>query len=124
MLSSYNGNFDVFVAKLDASGSNLLYSTYLGGSQEEIGDEIAVDSMQNVYITGYTKSTDYPTTPSSYDTSQNGDKDIFVSKINLNYLPSPIDLHIPSPSIKRNETITITSNGIDNEDSESLVLHL
>src|SRR5207237_6772046 len=53
---------DSFVTKLNAAGSGLVYSTYLGGSSEDAGDGIAVDSQGSAYVTGYTESTDFPTT--------------------------------------------------------------
>ena len=53
---------DAFVAELDASGSNLIYSTYLGGESSEAAYDIAVDSTDNAYITGFTYSTNFPTT--------------------------------------------------------------
>ncbi len=52
---------DVFVSKLDASGARLIYSTFLGGSADEIGLGIAVDSAGNAYVTGFTSSTNFPT---------------------------------------------------------------
>ncbi len=68
MLSSQRlaGGFtDAFVTKLNAAGSALVYSTYLGGSgggdYGDTGNGIAVDSSGNAYVTGYTDSTDFPT---------------------------------------------------------------
>lgn len=52
---------DAFVAKLNAAGSALVYSTYLGGSGHDEGDAIAVDASGNAYVTGGTLSTDFPT---------------------------------------------------------------
>jgi len=54
--------FDAFVAKLDATGTTLLYSTYLGGSADDYGQGIAVDSAGSVVVTGFTASADFPTT--------------------------------------------------------------
>ena len=51
---------DAFVAELDASGSNLVYSTYLGGSELDAANGIALDLAGNVYVTGTTSSTNYP----------------------------------------------------------------
>lgn len=51
---------DAFVAKLSADGSTLLYSTYLGGKFEDVGNGIAVDSFGNAYVTGTTESPDFP----------------------------------------------------------------
>ncbi len=56
------GSGDAFVAKLSHDGSQLLYSTYLGGSGQDSGFGIAVDARGNAYVTGYTRSKDFPTT--------------------------------------------------------------
>jgi len=56
-----HGGYDVFVAKLNAAGSALVYSTYLGGSEDDFGYGIAVDSAGNAYVAGGTMSTDFPT---------------------------------------------------------------
>ncbi len=53
---------DAFVAKIDPSGSNLLYSTYLGGESADAAYAIALDSSNNAYVTGFTYSTNFPTT--------------------------------------------------------------
>lgn len=53
---------DAFVAKFDPSGSNLLYSTFLGGESADAAYAIALDSSNNAYVTGFTYSTNYPTT--------------------------------------------------------------
>lgn len=79
---SQNGAYDVFVTKLGPDGGTLLYSTYLGGSSEDIGTGIAVDSAGNAYITGHTYSTDFPTTPGASDTTLSGQRDAFVAKLN------------------------------------------
>ena len=59
--SSFNGMADAFVSELNANGSALLYSTYLGGTQSESGNDIALDSSGDVYVTGHTYSMDFPT---------------------------------------------------------------
>lgn len=58
---SNNGNTDAFLAKLDATGSSLAYSTYLGGSGIDYGRGVAVDVSGDAFITGSTQSTDFPT---------------------------------------------------------------
>ncbi|MBN1922512.1 MAG: SBBP repeat-containing protein [Anaerolineae bacterium] len=79
----YNGgNYDVFVTKLSAEGSTLLYSTYLGGNDEDGGNNIVVDGAGNAYIIGATRSNDFPTTPGALDRTFNGGQDAFVAKLN------------------------------------------
>ncbi len=78
---------DAFVSKLNATGTDLLYSTYLGGplsnTADDIGCGIRVDSSQNIYVAGITSSTDFPTTPGVFQPNYgDGGKDAFVTKIN------------------------------------------
>ena len=56
-----NEGYDAFVAELNVTGTALVYSTYLGGSSDDVGTGIAVDSSYNAYVTGWTESSDYPT---------------------------------------------------------------
>jgi hypothetical protein len=80
--TSYNGDTDVFVSKLNSSGSALLYSTFLGGSAGDEGWCIAVDKAGNAYITGLTGSNNFPKTTGAFDTAYSGGVDAFVSKLN------------------------------------------
>ncbi|HEX2979347.1 MAG TPA: SBBP repeat-containing protein, partial [Anaerolineaceae bacterium] len=59
--TEYDGWNDVFVMKLDPSGTNLIYGTYLGGNDDDEASDIQVDATGNIYITGDTSSTDFPT---------------------------------------------------------------
>jgi hypothetical protein len=79
---THNGGVDVFVTKLNATGSALLYSTFIGGNGFDQGIGIAIDSQSNAYLTGRTQSTNYPTTTGAFDTTHNGDFDVFVTKLN------------------------------------------
>jgi hypothetical protein len=88
--TTYNGNFDIFVTKLNSIGSDLYYSTFIGGSAAEWGHGIAVDSIGNAYIAGQTNSVDFPSTIGTFDTTHNGGQDVFVVQLNssgsnLNY---------------------------------------
>jgi hypothetical protein len=78
---SFNGYMDVFVAKLNSSGTDLLWSTYLGGSDADIGYGLALDASGNPVLTGNTHSSDFPTTPGAYDQEHNGDSDVFIAKL-------------------------------------------
>lgn len=80
--TSVSGRDDAFVTKLNASGSGALYSTYLGGNNEDFGTHIAVNSAGKAYVTGFTYSTTFPTTPGAFRTSARGMADVFVSELN------------------------------------------
>ena len=58
---------EAFVTKLNASGSALVYSTFIGGSDMEFGRRIAIDAAGNAYITGQTKSSNFPVTGNAFD---------------------------------------------------------
>jgi len=64
---------DAFVAKLSADGASLIYSTYLGGSNQDVANGIAVDTFGSAYVTGGTLSPDFPVTPGSFNTLCGGD---------------------------------------------------
>ncbi len=75
------GLSDAFVAKLDTVSSSLVYSTYLGGSDYDEGLGIAVDASGNAYVTGYTKSSNFPTA-SPLQGANAGGSDVFVAELN------------------------------------------
>jgi hypothetical protein len=75
------GSSDAFVAKINPSGSALIYSTYLGGSKYDSSFAIAVDVTGNAYLTGATTSTNFPTMNPLQRTDRGGN-DAFVTKIN------------------------------------------
>ena len=76
--------FDVFVFKLNSSGTALLYSTVFGGTFSDIGVDIAVDSAENVYVTGRTESSDFPMVNAAQPSPGGSflNQDGFVTKIN------------------------------------------
>jgi hypothetical protein len=78
---SLTGGQDAFVTQFISDGSGLLYSTYLGGSDWDHGFSIGVDGLAHIYVAGETGSTDFPSTTLAYDTSHNGNYDIFVTKL-------------------------------------------
>lgn len=85
--TTHAGGGDVFVTKLNRSGSRLIYSTYLGGEGQDndLGGGIAVDANGNAYVAGHTKSLQFPTTPGAYQPAYGGGLwDGFVAKLNAN----------------------------------------
>ena len=76
------GTQTVFVAKLNPTGTGLVYSTYLGGNSEDIADGIAVDPGGKAFVTGNTTSTNFPTTAGAFQTANGGYADVFVAKLN------------------------------------------
>ena len=77
------GYYDAFVTRLNASGSGLIYSSYLGGSNNDYGKSIVLDASGNAYVTGYTESFDFPITNGAFDTTSNGYSDVFVTKMSM-----------------------------------------
>src|SRR2546421_5779424 len=77
-----NGYFtDAFVTKLTANGQ-VIYSTFLGGSGNDMGKAIVVDASGSAYVAGQTFSSDFPTTAGAFNRSYRGAGDIFVAKVN------------------------------------------
>jgi hypothetical protein len=82
--------YDVFVAKWDPTGTRLLWATYLGGSGDDFLSGMAVDAAGNVYLTGWTSSSDFPVTSGAFQTQYHGTNsfgyyvvgDAFVTKLN------------------------------------------
>ena len=80
--TTINGEFDAFVTKLNAAGSALVYSTYLGGLLVDMVTSTAVDASGSAYVVGSTRSPNFPTTAGSFDTTQGGEFDGFATKLN------------------------------------------
>ena len=78
--SSPAGASDVFVTKLNAAGSALVYSTFIGGSNIDVGNAIAVDSAGDAYVTGQTSSTNFPTR-NPIDGALTGSANAFVTEL-------------------------------------------
>ncbi len=107
-LRPYGGAGDAFVTKFNAAGSALAFSTYLGGSDIELGTGVAVDSVGNVYVTGTTASTDFPTA-SPLQAASGGGYDAFVAKINTNGTSLVYSTYLGGAS---NENVTILVAGL------------
>jgi hypothetical protein len=78
--STNSGNTDAFVTKLGAAGDSLVFSTYLGGSDDDFGNALLVDGLGVTYITGSTRSGDFPTA-SAYQSTNRGGLDAFLTRL-------------------------------------------
>jgi hypothetical protein len=89
----YNGGQDVFLTLLSTGGNSLSQSTYLGGTEDEEGREVAVDDDGSVYLTGWTNSADFPTQNAFDNTFGESGFDAYVTKfdIQLDYLCGDAD---------------------------------
>lgn len=79
---TYNGERDVFALVLTAAGSDLVYSTFLGGTDDEIPNNLDLLNDNSLWLAGYTKSQDLPTTSDAYDGQLHGERSFFVSRLN------------------------------------------
>jgi hypothetical protein len=116
------GRFDAFVTKLNPTGSTHLYSSYLGGSQDDRGIDIAVDtsidalgrmregSAINAYVTGTTTSTDFPTKNAMQD-SNAGATDAFVAKVNAIGSALEYSTYVGGADDDRANGIAVTTSG-------------
>jgi len=102
------GLWDAFVSKINPSGSALVYSTYLGGSNDDYGEGIAVDSSGAAYVAGTTMSSDFPLA-SPMQGAFGGVLDAFVSKISGGAQPVVIiGITLDAPSVPRGATLGYT----------------
>ncbi|MCX7696278.1 MAG: SBBP repeat-containing protein [Bacteroidales bacterium] len=80
--TSYGGMMDGFITKIDPTGSQLIYSTYVGSENDDYAKKIATDEEGNAYVVGYTYSVDFPTTSSTIQPTYDGNGDAFILKLN------------------------------------------
>lgn len=74
--TTYNGNTDAFICKLNADGSGIRWATYWGGSDIEEVYDVAIDHLDGVGVAGFTLSSDFPVTPGAFRTPPGGYKGI------------------------------------------------
>ncbi|MDN3515835.1 MAG: SBBP repeat-containing protein [Candidatus Brocadia sp.] len=110
--TSYGGTYDAFVAKLSGDLTKLLGFTYLGGSYQESGNSIAIDQGGNIYVSGSTASSDFPTTLDAYDTSYGGSGwDAFVSKLSGDLTILIASTYLGGSNNEDGNTVAIDSTG-------------
>jgi hypothetical protein len=79
--TTYGGDGDAFLTEVKSTGSALVYSTFVGGSSNDVGTGVALDSSGNAYVTGWTASTDFPTM-NPLQPLLDGSFDVFMTKLN------------------------------------------
>jgi len=108
--SSHRGGCDAFITKLSSTGSALVYSTYLGGSGFEAGRAIAVDVAGNAYVTGETRSTNFPTKVPQ-QARNGGGSDAFVVKLNAAGSALIYSTYLGGGSFDQGSGIAVDTNG-------------
>lgn len=81
-ISENKGLSDGFVARINSTGNQLIYSTFLGGSSNDFGTGIGIDVYGNAYVTGYTESADFPTARPLENGQFSGTQDAFITVLN------------------------------------------
>ncbi len=104
------GGGDNFITKLNAAGNALVYSTYLGGSDFEIAEGIVVDSAGSAYITGDTRSTNYPTA-SPVQATNGGGQEAFVTKVNAAGNALVYSTYLGGSADDQGESVAVDSGG-------------
>jgi hypothetical protein len=110
---THNGGLDGFVAKLNASGTALVYSGFIGGSGLDRGWRIARDSSGQAYVAGMTSSSEasFPVTALAYDTTHNGGQDGFVAKVAADGASLVYCTYLGSPGTDAMGGIAVDSSG-------------
>ena len=111
-----NGGQDAFLTKLNAEGSALVYSTYLGGADNELATSVVVDADGNAFLAGATRSADFPTTAGSFDPTHNGGDfaelfDAFVAKLSPDASALVYSTFLGGSDIDRADGLAVDSAG-------------
>ena len=107
------GRQNTFVAELNATGTALVYATYLGGSANDFGTGIAVDASENVYVTGYTSSGNFPITPGAFQTRRGAAPDAFVAKFSVVGPAVRFQVTASNPTPTAGTAFTLTLRALD-----------
>jgi hypothetical protein len=114
------GSVDAFVAKLNGSGNKIVWCTYLGGSGDDRAFGVAVDTSidptsgtpkDNVYVTGWTQSTNFPVTAGAYQLKLSGGRDAFVTELNSTGTTILYSTYLGGSNYDQGNAITVDSTG-------------
>jgi len=108
--TTYNGGPDAFISKLNDSLSDLLASTFFGGSGWEIGYDIALNSSGNLFVAGMTSSIDFPITPGVFDSTRDA-TDAFISKFDPNLANLSASTYLGGTAVDQGFALTLNSSG-------------
>ncbi len=103
--TTYNG-----ISKINAAGNFILYSTYIGGSLGDEGRAIAVSSNGDAYVTGWSNSNDFPTTPGTFDATHDGLGDAIALKILSDGSALSYSTYLGGPNFDSGRSIALDSD--------------
>ena len=107
-----SGNdWDAFITKFSSSGTDLIYSTYIGGNGSERGDGIAVSAAGRAYLTGYTYSSNFPTF-NAYQVSRVGDQDAYICSLDSNGASLVFSTYLGGTGEDKGKAIAVTDSGV------------
>jgi beta-propeller repeat-containing protein/HYDIN/CFA65/VesB family protein/centrosomal CEP192-like protein len=108
---SLGGDADAFVTEVNAAGSALVFSTYLGGAGRDRAFGLALDTSGNIYVAGDTQSTNFPTTSGAFQTSNAGNGDAFVSKLSPSGASLAYSTYLGGSGVDQANAIAVDSSG-------------
>ena len=110
---SLAGDHDGMVFRMDASGSQLSYASYLGGEAYDSILGLALGETGHLIMTGGTASGDFPTTPGANDTQANGYEDVFVTGLDMNLPPAAFINKVDPRLAHEGEAVSFSGSGED-----------
>ena len=104
------GDYDVFMTRLNTSNSDLIFSTYIGGTGADFGNGIALDSRGAIYVTGETRSDDFPV-KNPYQSTYGGTHDAFVTKLFPTGAELKFSSYLGGDYVDNGIAVAVDSNG-------------
>ncbi|MFK4168748.1 SBBP repeat-containing protein [Paenibacillus lautus] len=105
------GEEDAFVTKLNADGTALVFSTYLGGALNDVGEAIAIDGGGHAYVSGLTNSPNFPTTPGAFQTNLRGNPNAFVTKLSPDGTALTYSTYLGGTAFETHALLAVDSSG-------------